>query len=113
MPVERIEAHPSVREDCGRVALQRGPIVYCAEAVDNGGRVANLVLPDDTALESHHLESLLGGVTVLTGRALGLRADVTSSASARSMADEVAAAHGGIDALVYCAAALTPFALAA
>ena len=36
MAVERIEAHPAVRQDAGFVALQRGPIVYCLEEADNG-----------------------------------------------------------------------------
>jgi len=36
MPVERVHAHPAVRQNCGRVALQRGPVVYCLEEVDNG-----------------------------------------------------------------------------
>jgi len=44
MPVERIEAHPSARQDCGRVALQRGPVVYCLEEVDNGKNLNDLVL---------------------------------------------------------------------
>ena len=46
MPPERIYAHPSVKEDVGRVALKRGPLVYCVEEVDNpGGRVQQLELP--------------------------------------------------------------------
>ncbi len=32
MPVRRVKAHPAVRADTGRVALMRGPIVYCAES---------------------------------------------------------------------------------
>ena len=43
MPVERIEAHPSVRQDAGRVALQRGPVVYCLEEVDNGPYLADVI----------------------------------------------------------------------
>ena len=39
MEVERIEAHPRVAADAGRVAIQRGPIVYCFEGVDNDGPV--------------------------------------------------------------------------
>ncbi|RKX28254.1 MAG: glycoside hydrolase family 127 protein, partial [Verrucomicrobia bacterium] len=50
MPVERVEAHPSVRQDCGMVALQRGPIVYCLEACDNGPDLADLSLPDRSKL---------------------------------------------------------------
>ena len=44
MPVERIETHPSVRQDCGRVALQRGPVVYCLEEVDNSNNLNDLAL---------------------------------------------------------------------
>ena len=41
----------SVAADRGRVALQRGPIVYAAEWPDNpNGKVRNIVLPDDAAL---------------------------------------------------------------
>src|SRR5881409_2345235 len=51
MPVRRVVAHPSVEADQGRVALQRGPIVYAAEWPDNpGGHVRNLLLADDAPL---------------------------------------------------------------
>lgn len=72
MPVRRVRSHESVAADAGRVALERGPIVYCAESVDNGGGVFNLVLPDDAPLAAKRRDDLLGGVTVITGRALGL-----------------------------------------
>ena len=46
MPAERIYAHPAVRMDAGRVALKRGPLVYCVEEVDNPRRpVQRLKLP--------------------------------------------------------------------
>ena len=67
MPVERIEAHPRVQADVGRVAIQRGPIVYCFEAVDNGGRVKDIVWPRDPKFAVEHRKDLLGGVTVITG----------------------------------------------
>jgi uncharacterized protein len=72
MPVRRVLSHDEVAANAGRVALERGPIVYCAEAVDNGGRVFNLVLPDQAPLEARRREDLLGGVTVLAGRARAL-----------------------------------------
>jgi len=71
MPIRRIEAHPSVVDNRGRVALQRGPIVYCLEAVDNGGRALSLVLPRDARLEEATTEGLPGRVVVI--RAEGLR----------------------------------------
>jgi DUF1680 family protein len=74
MRVRRVLSHEKVAADAGRVALERGPLVYCAEAVDNGGRAFNLVLPDDAKLEARDRPDLLGGVTVVTGRALALQA---------------------------------------
>ena len=70
MPVKRVKAHPKVAANVGRVALQRGPVVYCLEAVDNGGRVSHLSLPPDAELATEHRPDLLGGVTVITGTAL-------------------------------------------
>jgi hypothetical protein len=70
MPVRRLVANDEVEADRGRVALQRGPIVYAAEWPDNGGRVRNLVLPDTIRLTSEFRGDLLGGVQVVIGRAL-------------------------------------------
>jgi len=69
MPVRRVEAHDSVKGNRGTLALQRGPLVYAAEAVDNGGRVLDLVLPTDAELEATFREDLLGGVVAITGSA--------------------------------------------
>lgn len=70
MPVERIESHPNVRHNAGCVALQRGPIVYCLEEVDNGPHLANVVLPRDAELSATLDGELLGGGVVITGQAL-------------------------------------------
>jgi DUF1680 family protein len=72
MPVQRLKAHPKVEADLGRVALQRGPLVYCLEAVDNQGHVRNLVIPPEAPISAQHRADLLGGVTVITGQALAL-----------------------------------------
>jgi DUF1680 family protein len=69
MPVERIEAHPEVRDNCGRIALQRGPLVFCLEEVDNGHNLHDISLPRDTALKVEFDENLLGGVVVINGEA--------------------------------------------
>src|SRR5208283_6222088 len=45
MPVERVKAHPLVDNNTGRVALMRGPVVYCLESVDNDAAVRTLILP--------------------------------------------------------------------
>jgi len=69
MQVRRVAAHDEVEGNRGRLALQRGPLVYAAEAVDNGGRVLDLVLPEEAELEAIFREDLLGGVVAITGTA--------------------------------------------
>ena len=69
MPVERSYAHPDVHADQGRVALKRGPIVYCVEAVDTSVPPHLLKLPRDSAIKATLESDLLGGVTTLTGTA--------------------------------------------
>jgi DUF1680 family protein len=69
MPVRRVIAHEAVKADRGRVALQRGPIVYCLEGPDNEGKVLNMVIADDAKLKSEYRPNLLSGVTVITGKA--------------------------------------------
>jgi DUF1680 family protein len=70
MVVRRVLAHDNVVADRGRVALERGPIVFCAEWPDNeGGHVRNLLLSDDTVLTTEFWPDLLSGVQVIEGRA--------------------------------------------
>src|SRR2546430_14805374 len=71
LPVERVHADPHVQADVGRVALMRGPVVYCVEGADNEA-VRNLVLPKDAKLESHFEKDLLGGVQVIDGTGLAV-----------------------------------------
>ncbi len=73
MPIHRVVAHSAVKADAGRVAIERGPIVYCAEWPDNAGHVHNLVLDDKTPLVSEPRPDLLNGVTVIVGDALAYR----------------------------------------
>ncbi|HEX2532151.1 MAG TPA: glycoside hydrolase family 127 protein [Chitinophagaceae bacterium] len=65
MEVRRITARSEVQDAAGRVALQRGPLVYCAEGVDHEGGAANLLLPADTRFTTAYEPGLLNGVTVL------------------------------------------------
>ncbi len=69
MPVRRVESHPEVKENTGKIALVRGPVVYCAEWPDNGGHVSHLVLSDDAELLTEMRDDLLNGVTVIKGQA--------------------------------------------
>jgi len=77
MPVERIEAHPSLRQDCGRIALQRGPILYCLEARDNGKDLNDIILPSSSKLiVKTGKTGLFSGIPLITGTAL--RRDTSS-----------------------------------
>jgi uncharacterized protein len=67
MPVRRVKANTHVLENQGMVALQRGPLVYCAEWPDNNGHALNLVIPENAKFESQWRAELLKGVQVVTG----------------------------------------------
>lgn len=69
MPVERIRANPLVRQDAGRVALKRGPLVYCLEGADNSVPLNAVVLPADARFETRFEPALLGGAVTLTATA--------------------------------------------
>jgi uncharacterized protein len=76
MPIRRVIANDQVAADRGRVALERGPILYALEAPDNpNGKVRNLVLPRDTKLTAEYKPEMLKGVEVVQGRALALSYD--------------------------------------
>ncbi|RPJ01926.1 MAG: glycoside hydrolase family 127 protein [Candidatus Aminicenantes bacterium] len=90
MAARRVVAHPAVKDDEGFVAVERGPLVYCAEAPDNGGRALNLVLPEGAALRPVEKAGLLGGITVLEGE--GLAAEPSAVSRVREEAGKDAAA---------------------
>ncbi len=71
MPVRRVVAHENVQADKGKVALMRGPVIYCIEAADHPGvDITGLVLPQDSELHAEHRPEFLGGVTVIQGKAM-------------------------------------------
>jgi len=65
MEVRRVVANVAVPDDNGKVALQRGPIIYCAEWKDNDGKAGNIIIPKGTVFTPEYEPSLLNGVTVL------------------------------------------------
>ncbi|NLX20458.1 MAG: glycoside hydrolase family 127 protein [Phycisphaerae bacterium] len=74
MPVVRVQANPRVQANVGRLALQRGPLVYCLEGVDHGGKVRNMAIPRAATINERHEPALLGGIVVLTGEGLAIDA---------------------------------------
>jgi len=76
MPIHRVLSNEKVAENEGRVALQRGPLVYCAEWVDNDGSVTNIVLDDSTPLTPEFRQDLIHGVIGIHGMTSALKYDV-------------------------------------
>ena len=69
MPVQRVRAHPRVADAVGKVALQRGPLVYCVEECDHGVDVRRLILPRRSRLKARYDGGLLGGCVAIEGGA--------------------------------------------
>lgn len=75
MPVQAVWANPAVRHLEGRIALQRGPIVYCLEGADHDNMILDRISVDPAAIAGWTVEyrpDLLGGVNVLRGQGLAV-----------------------------------------
>ena len=66
MPVRRVLANPAVKADQGRVALERGPLVYCAEGADNAGHVLDRLLARKLSFTTQRRSDLLSGIVTVT-----------------------------------------------
>lgn len=73
MEVKRLTSRSEVKQNEGRVALQRGPLVYCVEGADNGGQAWNFILPDQATFTAQFNKDLLEGVTTIQFRAPALQ----------------------------------------
>jgi DUF1680 family protein len=66
MPARRIASHPAVEENTDRVALMRGPLLYCVEQSDNPGvDLRAVAIPEEAAIRAIDRPNLLGGVVAL------------------------------------------------
>jgi DUF1680 family protein len=75
MVVEQVRAHPEVRQDAGRIALMRGPVVYCLEEADNRISLNRVRVPERARFECAFEADLLDGVATLSAT---LEADGTA-----------------------------------
>jgi len=73
MEIKRVLASDSVSQDRGKVALQRGPLIYCFEQADNPDGIFDIVLKDDAVLSAKWEPQLLGGICTLSGDAEAIR----------------------------------------
>jgi len=68
MPIRRVIAHEQVNENVGKVALEKGPIVYCIESVDNDiDSIFNLFIDDKTDFDAEVRKDLLGEIILIKG----------------------------------------------
>lgn len=70
MSITKIVANPQIWQLAGRVALQRGPLIYCIEDADYPVSVERVFLSGSSILTARYVDDLLGGVVVLEGQAL-------------------------------------------
>ena len=74
MDVRRIVANDNAEDDCGKVAFERGPIVFCLEGNDQAdGKVFNKYILNTSSIQAHFENDLLNGVMVLEGDAKELQ----------------------------------------
>lgn len=65
MEIRQIIANEKIKDNIGKLALQRGPIVYCAEWADNNGKAGNIIVPAGAAFSTEYKPTLLNGVMTL------------------------------------------------
>ncbi len=69
MEVRQTVANAKVKDDIGKIAIEYGPIVYCAEFADNNGHTSNLIVPEKQQFQTSFQPNLLNGVMTLKGTA--------------------------------------------
>ena len=65
MPAHFVYANPKVRADAGKAAIKKGPLVYCAEQVDNGENISSIMVDITKPISEYWDENTLGGITVI------------------------------------------------
>ena len=71
MPVEIVAADPHVKENFGKRAIQRGPLVYCMEEIDNPEYFDQIQLSPSTTFQTAFVSDILNGIKTIktNGRA--------------------------------------------
>lgn len=68
MPIRQVVSNQQVEENTGKVALERGPLVYCVEGVDNGGSIMNAVVTQNMQLSTELQPKLLNGIVAIKAK---------------------------------------------
>ncbi|MBW6459138.1 MAG: glycoside hydrolase family 127 protein [Bacteroidales bacterium] len=70
LEIRKVMAHPMVKTDSGLLALQYGPLIYCAEQVDQAYHaISNIMIDSDLQIDFHFYDDFLGGIGTLEGKA--------------------------------------------
>jgi DUF1680 family protein len=75
MNIKRVVSRPEVKADQDRVALQRGPLIYCVEGADNNNTAWNIILPDNVELKPSEKNIMSENVIAIEGIAPVLSID--------------------------------------
>jgi hypothetical protein len=65
MEIRKVASSENVRGNIGKLAVQRGPLMYCAEGIDNNGKTSNILLPVNSSFTYKNEPGLLNGVILL------------------------------------------------
>lgn len=81
MQVQRVYAHEDVQENLGKVALQRGPLMYCAEAIDNYGKASVILIPQQAPIIESFKPEMLNGIVVLSSEVPAVKVDASGASA--------------------------------
>lgn len=95
MELRLVLSNEQVKDNANRVAMERGPIVYCVEGIDNKGQVFNLLMPEYAPTNIQWKSDLLGGINII-------KADVPAFA-VRENGEEVKTKSHNLVAIPYYA----------
>jgi DUF1680 family protein len=69
MDVKTIQANPNLKDNIGKIALQKGPLLYCAESADNSGSISSFVFQNNCTFSSKFDSNLLNGINLIKATA--------------------------------------------
>ena len=69
METRRVVSDSLIVDNIGKSSIQRGPLMYCAEWIDNAGNTSNIILPKTASFASSFNPKLLNGVMILKSQA--------------------------------------------
>jgi uncharacterized protein len=85
MAVRFVSAHPSVRQNAGRIAITRGPVVYCLEEADNGPDLNAVAIPIDTKFVPEMSVGVVGTLPAVVGEGSRMTTDQWAGALYQQM----------------------------